>query len=531
MVIKPNKKQNTAVIYARVSSEEQDREGFSIPAQLNLNRVYAEEHGFEIIDEYIDVETAKRSGRKAFTEMLAFFSREATKIRSGKPGCTVLIVEKTDRLARNFLDLGHLDELGLEIHFVRERHIHSPLSRSSDKLMYGVKAIFAKHYVDNLSEEAAKGMREKASQGMWPTVAPVGYCNVDGPDGKRIIIPDPERAPLVQRLFELYASGNYSLAEITTEAKRLALNRKKSGQTLAKSSIQHMLSNPLYCGYFYWQGVEHQGTYKAIISPELFSRAQEVMTGRKPLSVARNRTNRFLFQGLLKCGTCGCAVVGEVKKGKYIYYHCTGNHGPCEGKKQYLREEVIDAQVAEGLNDLVLDEEILEWMLAILRDSQKEEQAIRAKTLSGIEDQIRQIKRRIEQAYLDRLEGVIDKEFFETQNKKWKEEQSNLEKKAERLQTGNASRIADSANLLELVQRAAILYKNQTMEEKRKLLKIVHSNSTLRDKKFHTNYRKPFDILVETNREQKIKQAASGGESDLCSIWLPGPDSNQRQGG
>ena len=113
MVIKPNKKQNTAVIYARVSSEEQDREGFSIPAQLNLNRVYAEEHGFEIIDEYIDVETAKRSGRKAFTEMLAFFSREATKIRSGKPGCTVLIVEKTDRLARNFLDLGHLDELGL----------------------------------------------------------------------------------------------------------------------------------------------------------------------------------------------------------------------------------------------------------------------------------------------------------------------------------------------------------------------------------------------------------------------------------
>jgi hypothetical protein len=139
-------------------------------------------------------------------------------------------------------------------------------------------------------------------------VAPVGYHNVDGPTGKRIIIPDPVRAPVVRRLFELYASGNYSQAEITTEAKKLGLNRKKSGQALAKSSIQHLLSNSLYCGYFNWQGVEYQGTYESIISPDLFARAQDVMIGRKPLSGPRHRTNRFLDQGLLKCGTCGGSI-------------------------------------------------------------------------------------------------------------------------------------------------------------------------------------------------------------------------------
>src|SRR4051794_15744091 len=101
-----------AVIYARVSSKEQEKEGFSIPAQLKLLHGYAEAHKFAIAREFVDVETAKRAGRAGFGEMLAFFKRSSA--------CRILLVEKTDRLYRNLKDWVTLDEIDLEIHLVKE---------------------------------------------------------------------------------------------------------------------------------------------------------------------------------------------------------------------------------------------------------------------------------------------------------------------------------------------------------------------------------------------------------------------------
>ena len=196
-----------AVIYARVSSKEQEKEGFSIPAQLKLLKEYAAVQGFTIAQEYVDVETAKQTGRAAFGEMVAYLKTHRA--------VRVLMVEKTDRLYRNLKDWVTVDELDVEIHFPKEGVVLSRESRSSEKFMHGIKVLMAKNYIDNLSEEARKGMQEKAEQGIWPTVAPLGYRNVAGPDGKKIIEPDPETAPIIARLFEWYASGSLSLREAT----------------------------------------------------------------------------------------------------------------------------------------------------------------------------------------------------------------------------------------------------------------------------------------------------------------------------
>jgi DNA invertase Pin-like site-specific DNA recombinase len=187
------------VIYARVSSKEQEKEGFSIPAQLKLLREYAAEKGFEVAQEYVDVETAKQTGRAAFGEMVAYL----------KAHCSVraILVEKTDRLYRNFKDWVTLDELDVELHFPKEGQVISRSSRSSEKFMHGIKVLMAKNYLDNLAEEARKGMQEKAEQGIWPTKCPLGYRNVAGPDGKKIIATDPTIAPLIAKLFEWYARG------------------------------------------------------------------------------------------------------------------------------------------------------------------------------------------------------------------------------------------------------------------------------------------------------------------------------------
>jgi DNA invertase Pin-like site-specific DNA recombinase len=118
-----------AVLYARVSSKDQEREGFSIPAQLKLLRQYAREHGLTVVREFVDVETAKQTGRTGFGQMLAFLKAE--------PSCHTILVEKTDRLYRNLKDWVRLDDLPLEIHLVKEATILSPESRSNEKFMQG----------------------------------------------------------------------------------------------------------------------------------------------------------------------------------------------------------------------------------------------------------------------------------------------------------------------------------------------------------------------------------------------------------
>ncbi len=168
-----------AVIYARVSSKEQEKEGYSIPAQLKLLRDHASVHGLQIVREFTDVETAKKAGRKQFGEMVEFLKK--------KSNCRIILVEKTDRLYRNIKDWVSLDELDVEIHLVKENEVLSEDSRSHEKFMHGIKVLMAKNFIDNLREEIRKGMIEKAEQGMWPSMAPIGYKKVVGSNGKKTI--------------------------------------------------------------------------------------------------------------------------------------------------------------------------------------------------------------------------------------------------------------------------------------------------------------------------------------------------------
>jgi DNA invertase Pin-like site-specific DNA recombinase len=184
-----------AVIYVRVSSKEQEKEGFSIPAQLKLLKEYAAANGFAVAQEYVDVETAKQTGRAAFGEMVTFLKANRT-VRA-------MLVEKTDRLYRNLKDWVTVDELDVEMHFPKEGVVLSRESRSSEKFMHGIKVLMAKNYIDNLSEETRKGMTEKAEQGFWPSAAPLGYRNVTRADGRKIIEPDEIAAPPIRKLFEL----------------------------------------------------------------------------------------------------------------------------------------------------------------------------------------------------------------------------------------------------------------------------------------------------------------------------------------
>jgi DNA invertase Pin-like site-specific DNA recombinase len=183
-----------AVIYARVSSKDQENEGFSIPAQVKFLHEYGSKNGFTVVKEFIDAETAKKAGRKQFNLMLNFI--EENKIQH-------LLVEKTDRLLRNMSDYVLIKRLtntaDTSVHLAKENAILGKNANSNEKLMFGIRSVMAESYLDNLSEEVRKGMQEKALQGTYPSWAPYGYLNAKI-DGKKIIVIDPDSAPYVKKL-------------------------------------------------------------------------------------------------------------------------------------------------------------------------------------------------------------------------------------------------------------------------------------------------------------------------------------------
>ncbi len=501
-----------AVIYARVSSKEQEREGFSVPAQLRLLQEYAREQGFIVLEEFVDVETAKQSGRTGFGQMVRFLKRRSN-------SCGVILVEKTDRLYRNLKDWVTIDELNVEIHFAKEGAVLSDDSRSSEKFMHGIKVLMAKNYIDNLSEEVRKGMTEKAEEGIWPSRAPLGYQNVERVDGKRVIALDPDVAPLVRQIFEWYGTGRYSLTDLTKLASDAGL-RFRRGAEVPKSTVHKMLRSPIYQGDVVWGNRTYPGIHEPIVSRDLWARVQDILEGRAGRHPRSRR--EFAFAGLLTCGHCGCALTAEIKKGRYTYYRCTGYRGKCG--EPYVREEVLEEQFSEILGDLQLDADLLDWLTMALKESFTDTQRFHAESISRLREEHDRLQRRLDAMYVDKLDSRVDEGTYERLSRAWRAEQDRVLQAIAQHQDANQIYLDDGVRLLRLANRCQELFAQQPVMEKRKLLNFVLSNSSWKHGTLTPVFRKPFDLLVQTKKmatrpeQQKTAGSLSGGKYD---IWLP----------
>ena len=228
--------------------------------------------------------------------MLGYFKKNAAK-------CRVLLVEKTDRLYRNLKDYVVLDDFDLDIHLVKEGQALSRDSRSSKKFMHGIKVLMAKNYIDNLSEEARKGMIEKAEQGIWPSYAPLGYRNVEGVCGKKIIVPDLELAPLVKRLFVLCAEGTRSIKELAKQIGLEGLHRTSSSAPMPTATAHKILRQRIYMGEFEWAGKVYKGSHETLVPRDLWDHVQGVLD-RRLARREKKVSHDFAFSSLVSCGHC-----------------------------------------------------------------------------------------------------------------------------------------------------------------------------------------------------------------------------------
>lgn len=512
----PARKSQRAVLYARVSSKEQEREGFSIESQVKLLKAYAEEAGLHIVREYIDIETAKTSGRTYFGEMVTYLKSH--------PAVDTVLVEKTDRLYRNLRDWVTVDELDLSIHFVKENIVLAPDSRSSEKFLHGIKVLMAKNYIDNLSEEVRKGMLEKAEQGIWPSAAPTGYRNVIGPNGKRVIEVDPDSGPHVTRLFEWYSTGMYSLKQAAARARSEGMTFRGSTKPISLSSVHKILRSRIYTGEFDWIGKRYQGSHEPLVSIQTWERVQGVLDGRHTARI-RGIEKDFLFTGMINCGHCGCALVGDIKKEKYVYYRCSHAKGKCP--EPYVREEALLDQFGDLLDRISISDEVFQWLTHALRESLSEMRSDHDAAVTRLQKERERLRERMKQIYIDNLDDKIEDSIFNALTAQFREQERRVSRELELRHDADLSHMDDGIALLTVARDSRRRFMSAELAIKKHVLSVVLSNCSFRDRKLSATYRKPFDILVENLPKGGPGAKPQKGGIGESAKWQGSSDSNR----
>jgi site-specific DNA recombinase len=309
-----------AIIYIRVSTKEQT-ENLSLPTQLRVCEEYCRREGFEILERFREEgESAKSADRRELQRMLTY-------CRSNKGKVHFLIVFNLTRFARDKYDhfalRSHLKSLGISLRSATE-----PIDdTSTGKLMEGVLAAFAQFDNDVRSDRTRAGMRAALDLGRWTFLAPLGYLNAPRAMGQSLM-PDPERGPIVRRLFKEYATGRFTKQQMLQKATQLGLTNRR-GQPLSSQAIGMLLRNRLYIGMIDVPdfGVrDKRGDFAPLIPEDVFYKAQAVLSGKLP-SIAPLMRNRpdFPLRGFVRCAVCDRGLTGSWSKGRsnyYAYYHC-----------------------------------------------------------------------------------------------------------------------------------------------------------------------------------------------------------------
>jgi site-specific DNA recombinase len=486
-----------AVIYARVSTKDQEDSGYSLESQKALLNTYAKNNGIEIAKEYVVSESASgKKIRKEFQAMLEYATKNSI---------NAIICEKTDRLTRNPKDASTIDEWvhsksGRAVHFVKENSVVDENTKAHQGLVWNMKVAISKFYTDNLSEEVKKGNAEKVKQGLLPGSPKIGYRSTNK-DGRKVHVPDEQTAPYIQRMFDSYATGLYSLSKLTEEL-YMAGFRSNSGRKVSKSNIARYLSDPFYYGYFNWHGELHKGVQDTLISKETFDRVQQIKDSK--LS-PKYRTHKHLFKGLIRCSECNGLITWEIHRG-HNYGHCN-QYRPCS-PKSWLKETEIDYQIARILSGLVLtNERFAAWLREALKEAGRNEHDYKKNEVTEINKNISLIDQKLTRLYEDRLDGRIETSFYDTKS-------SELKIEKEKLLTLLNSHSASSNKskdlgiaLFDLSQSAPTIYTSKEVEGKRNLISTVFKDLRVDNGVLLHTFNDSFQILahaVETTNSSKV---------------------------
>ena len=493
-----------AIIYCRVSTEEQASKGISIDAQERTCSKLAQEQGYQI------VEVIKDEGQSGGTLKRPGMQRLLRITEESPPDA--LFTLHSDRLSRDVDDHRYLRKLFKTknvktVFAIGLNFDDSAMGQTMDTMTAAMNQMIRLI----VSEKTKSALDEKAQEGHFPGIAPVGYINVDNPSfrngelSKRIIIPDPERIQFIKEAFRLYATGNYNAYELNDLMYKRGL-RTRRGNQISRSKFYEMLKNPIYIGELHWGDTHLKiAKHKPLINKELFNQVQIVLDNHNNHS-CRRRKYQFLLNGFVYCAKCGRRMFGEwhIKKSglKFGYYHCSPIYG-CK-LPNYTQLIELEKQVENLFEDLKFSDAFIEMIVGEAekvmheqRGGAKEQKTILNSRIAVLENKRDTIEDKLSS-------GVLSDEAFGRMEAKIKQEMDTVKDELSRIEIQKDVNIDEFRAILGFVRDIYKTYINKTPQFKRGILAYFWKR-----------------ILIENNKI--VKAEANQLMQDLLTadaLWL-----------
>ncbi len=492
-------------LYARKSSEDDDRQVMSIEAQLFELREYARRENLEIVSEFQESKSAKTPGREVFGEMMA---------RVEKSDGVGIIAWHPDRLARNSIDGGRI------IYAVDQKQVVSLRFPTfwfepTPQGLFMLQVAFgqSKYYSDNLAENIQRGIRQKLRRGEWLNLAPFGYQNNPL---KRNIEPHPTEAKIVRRAFEEYGKGTHSFVSLALFLKDLGVV-SKNGTPLAKFSIKRLLTNRAYLGFVKHNGEWFEGKFEPIISPALFEAVQKVLKS-KERPRHRRAKHDFPFTGLFRCAECGSMISAQWTTNrwgtKYRYYRCSKKHGGCS--QSYLQEPELAGQIKVRLQTIALSNRHTDWMLGKVKEWEKEDVSVSQSAVQNLNDEIKANEARMEKLVSTYLDGDIPKPTYLKRKDELLRASASLQEKLNDFERGRKNWVEPLRGWIQDTKQADFLANGGTFRDLKTFVQKIGTNPRVHDKIALFEFSEPSQFAAK-RREILAGAAAARPQSNFLS--------------
>lgn len=395
-------------LYARKSTESEDRQVQSLDDQLAALRDLAKQRGLSVVEELVESHSAKAPGtRPVFSDMVRRIEgREADGI----------LCWNLNRLFRNPVDSGQLSwmlQTGKLLSILTPEREYQP---EDNVVLWAVESGVANQFILDLRRVVARGTQSKLDKGWYPHRAPEGYRNniLD-----KTIEVDGDRFVLLRRAWDLVLTGAYTVPQVREELTRWGFRTKKTkrcgGGPISRTALYGVFANPFYAGEFLRDGRRYQGAHTAMVSREEYLRVQGLL-GRA--GHPQPQKLEWAFTGLIRCGLCGSLVTAERKvkhykrsgmERTYSYYHCAGRK--CAPKIS-VSEEELEAQIGQVLAGCRLEPDFVEWAAKILPRHESQSEAADEAALREAHTALKAADRKRTGLMDMRAEGEISKEEF-----------------------------------------------------------------------------------------------------------------------
>lgn len=480
------------VALARVSSREQEREGFSLAVQEDALRRYAESAGGEMVRLFRIAETASKSDeRKTFRELIAYAKKHAEELDA-------LLFYKVDRAARNLFDYVELERLesdyGLPFISVSQPTECNPAGR----MMRRTLANMASFYTEQQSLDVKEGLARRVQEGWFVGKAPYGYRNVRR-EGRCVTEVDPATAVNVKRIFHLYAYEPLTLDALRDRLYAEGIVYRPDIPHFSRSKLHAILTDRAYIGEVRYKGEWYPGNQEPLVDRATWERVQSLLGGHV------YHAHQMVYGGeFMTCGHCGRAVTGErvtksTKAGtrQYVYYRCSGYNLPGHPRFRVAERE-FDRQILGLFGRMkVQDADVRDWFQAVLASQTREAQQDARACRDELQRQASLLVAQQDRLLNLRLNDEIDQEAFARKHTELRDRLASIKLQLDVLDRSHDETAELAAKVFELSQTLQNKWVTADYATKRRILEIVCLNCRLDGVSLAPTMRKPFDILVE----------------------------------